>query len=521
MAVALELLALAARDQQHLGVGLHADHAVHHLCADGFELFRPVDVGLFVKTRLQFHHGRHFLAAAHCLTQQRHQFGVGAGAVDGLLDRQHVRIVHRLAQHVEHRLEALERLVGQNVALLQALENRIDAPQGLRIAGRKRREQEFLLVDQIDQHAHAHQVDRAMHAVQRLLRQVELAAQQVGQFVRAVGGHLDTHGLAVVALLQTFAQGHTQVAHILFIHCQVGMARDAELRELFHFAVGEQLFQMRTDHAGQGNQQVLAAGQVGRQAQQARQGARHLQDGDAVGAAQRITAGQLDDEVERLVGHLRERVGRVEADRQQQRAHLGLEVVLDPAALLGRARAVRDDGDTVGLQRRIQAVAQDVVLLGNQLVCLGRDAQELALGEVAFVDVVLRRIEQIRHADLEEFVQVGGNDGQVTHALEQRHFLARSPVEHAGVEGQNALVAIKHGGKLHGNTRQSAARAWPGTRKTALQRQNACPQHGLRQASRKNRGIVNYTINCAPRRIDGDSAKADRPHASSSAGRPC
>ena len=97
---------LAARDEQQLGVRLQPDDAVHHLRAHRLEPLGPVDVGLLVEARLQLDHRHHFLAAPRRLDQQVHQRRLAAGAVDGLLDRQHVGVVHRLAQELHHRLEA-------------------------------------------------------------------------------------------------------------------------------------------------------------------------------------------------------------------------------------------------------------------------------------------------------------------------------------------------------------------------------------------------------------------------------
>ena len=67
----------------------------------------PVDVGLLVEARLQLDDHHHLLAAPRRLDQRLHQRRFAAGAVDGLLDRQHVGVVHRLAQELHHRLERL------------------------------------------------------------------------------------------------------------------------------------------------------------------------------------------------------------------------------------------------------------------------------------------------------------------------------------------------------------------------------------------------------------------------------
>ena len=68
-----------------------------------------------------------------------------------------------------------------------------------------------------------------------------------------------------------------------------------------------------------------------RQLDHARQHARHLDDRRRVAPAERVLAGEPGDEVERLVGDLRERMRRVEADRHEQRPDLGLEEAADPA----------------------------------------------------------------------------------------------------------------------------------------------------------------------------------------------
>ena len=75
------------------------------------------------------------------------------------------------------------------------------------------------------------------------------------------------------------------------------------------------------------------AGYVVRQLDDARQYAGRLDDGDGRAAPERILAAQRNDEIEALIHHLREGVGRVQADRGQQGAHFAVEILLDPGAL--------------------------------------------------------------------------------------------------------------------------------------------------------------------------------------------
>ena len=103
---------------------LETHHAVHHLRAHRFERFSPVDVGLFVKTCFELDHRQHLFAPAHGLAQQIQHLGIGAGAVDGLLDGQHMRVVDGLAQKSQDAIKALKRLVDEHVALAQLRQDR-------------------------------------------------------------------------------------------------------------------------------------------------------------------------------------------------------------------------------------------------------------------------------------------------------------------------------------------------------------------------------------------------------------
>ena len=187
MGVALELVGalFTARNQQHLGVCLEADHAVDHLHAQRFQLLGPVDIGLFIKAGLELQHRQHFLAAAHGLGQQVHDFGVGAGAINRLFDGQHLRVVDGLAQQLQHAIKALKGLVNDDVALAHlrhdgATGRELRGPCGLPFG-----EQQGRVIHQINQLHLAHQIDRPLDAEQRLRRQTVLLQQQIRQLHRA------------------------------------------------------------------------------------------------------------------------------------------------------------------------------------------------------------------------------------------------------------------------------------------------------------------------------------------------
>jgi hypothetical protein len=212
---------------------LQADDAVHHLRAHGLQALGPVDVGLFVEARLQLHHGHHFLAAPRGLDQQVHQHRLAAGAVDGLLDRQHVRVETASRRNCTTGSKLSKGWCSSTSPL--ARRSKIERWRGRRSraarparVGSKRSCGASALVDQLVQ---AHQVDRPVDAVERRVGHRELLQQKLRQLGRAGVDHLEADRAAEVARGQPRAQRVAQVDDVLLVHVQIGVARHAELRE--------------------------------------------------------------------------------------------------------------------------------------------------------------------------------------------------------------------------------------------------------------------------------------------------
>jgi len=222
-----------------------------------------------------------------------------------------------------------------------------------------------------------------------------------------------------VALLQVQPQRGAQVLHLFLVHRQVGMARDAELGKLGDGAPGEQVVEMGADDARDGHEIGLLAAARARYADVTRQGARNLDDGDLVLAPKGVAAGQPHNEVERLVGHLREGMRRVQPDRQQQRLHLLQEILLDPALLVGVALAVGHDLDALLVEQRHQVVVVYGVLLGHQVLDLVGNLPVGLRADDPTLLIGLERGQVRREPHLEKLVQVGRDDGQVAQALQQ------------------------------------------------------------------------------------------------------
>jgi len=434
--------AFAPRHQQHLAVRFQADDAVDHLRAHGLQPLGPVDVGFLVETRLQLHHRQHFLAAARGLDQQVHQHALGAGAVDGLLDRQHLGVVHGFAQELHHRLEALEGMVQQHVAMAQALEDRLLARQlQFGPAGFEARKTQRIGVGLVDELVQPHQVDRAVHLVQRQLGQAELLEQEVRQLRRARRHHFQPDGEPELARRQSGAQGLAQIGDVVLVDIDVAVTRDAELRKGLHRAAREQLAQVGADDAGEQHETLPPGAQRRRQRDHPRQHARHLDDGNQVLAPEGVAAAQPGDEIERLVGHQRKGVARVQAHRHQQRAHLGREEALHPGALGGVALGMVQHHDARALQRRHQHLVEQRVLLVDEFVRRAGHCRQVSAGDAG--SGLARGLDDVGHAHLEELVQVAGDDGDVAQSFEQRHVLALGLCQHAPVELQDRTFAVQ------------------------------------------------------------------------------
>ena len=423
---------------------LQADDAVHHLRTDRLQALGPVDVGLLVEACLQLHDRHHLLAAPRRLEQQVHQDRLRAGAVDGLLDRQHIGVVHRLAQQLHHRLEALEGVVHQHVTLAQALEHRtlraLAARQALRPGPLVGREAQVVGIGLIDQLVQPHQVHRPVDVVERGVGQAELLQKELAQFLGAGGHHLEPDRLAEVARRQRGTQRLAQVDHVV-VDVEVGVARHAELRKGLDGAAGEQFLEVGADHAGQHHESLPPGRQRLGQADHARQHAWHLHDGDRVVAPEGVAPAELDDEVERLVRHLREGVGRIQADRHQQRSHLALEEAVDPAALRGVALGMVEHHDALALQGRHHHLVEGGVLRVDQRVGRGGHLRHLARGDARAGQS--RGLQVVGETHFEELVHVGRDDAHIAQPLQQRHILTQGLGQHAAVEFQDGLLTVE------------------------------------------------------------------------------
>ena len=112
-----ELARLAPHHGRDLGVGLPVDEAVDHLRAGALQAARLADVGGLVEAGLELDERGHRLARLRRLAERGDDRAVARGAVERLLDRQHVGVERGLVQEAHHDVEGLVGVVQQHVLL--------------------------------------------------------------------------------------------------------------------------------------------------------------------------------------------------------------------------------------------------------------------------------------------------------------------------------------------------------------------------------------------------------------------
>ena len=220
---------LAACDQEHLGMGFEPHHAIDHLGPDRLQHLRPVDIRFLVKTGLQLNNDHYLFAAAHGLPQQIHHLRIGPGAVNSLLDRQHLRVVHRLAQELQQQVEAFKGLVDQHIAFLQTGQHGPRSMPSMQAVRLIWGEAQARTLGQINQLTQAHQIDRPVGVVGRADRQAELLEQEFAQDLGTFCRYLQAHRLSEIAVYQALSQSGTQVIHVIFINSQIRVPGHPEL----------------------------------------------------------------------------------------------------------------------------------------------------------------------------------------------------------------------------------------------------------------------------------------------------
>ena len=375
MTVAADTARLAPHDECQLGVCFVPDHPVHDVRADFLQPVGELDVRLLVEACAQLDDHGHVLAGIGRGHERIDQRRIVAGAVERLLDGQHLRVGRRLPQEVHHRRKALVGMVEQDVFLAYAGEEIGAAHQALRNPRGEDRIFEIRALHEVVHRRQPIQVHGPRHRVGVESIRGELRLEELHHVLGTVVGDLQPYGRAVAAMRELALERAPQVVDFLVVDEQIAVAGDAELVAAHHLDAGEELVNerlhdRREQHAGTGRPRTG-------QRHDAWQRARRLHDGELAVAIERILALEPYDEVQALVLNARKGPCRVETERGEHRLDLTLEVLLEPIGLLaGPVRAPEERHALRGELGQEQLI-QAAILVGDQLGRAVMDRGEL------------------------------------------------------------------------------------------------------------------------------------------------
>jgi hypothetical protein len=439
VAVGAVMLALAAHHHRYLGVGFPVEEAIDHLHAGAFELGGPQQVLLLVEAGLQFDHCRYRFAGFGRRDEGGDHRRLLAGAVQCLLDRHHIGIGRRLAQEIDHHLEAFVGMVDDDVLLADRREAiTVMFEDAFGIARRERRELEVgaVLVEDRGQPGDA---DQPARLVDQRVIETQLVAQQLLRRRLEIVLQLEHDHLAAPPPLDCGAIIADEVFGIL-LDLDVAVAQHPE-----HSAAQD---------AEAGKQQRRLPAQDGLDAEVARAFARQPHEAGQRGRDQDhlgdrgIVAGahQREQDAHALVGDERERVRRIDRLRGDHRQHVFVEPVAQPLAVGARKAATIDDMDAfagqfvgdlhqrivLGIDETGGGIAHHRQLLGRGLAVVGD-----------FLDPAAHLPGDAGGAHHHEFIEVAARDRQEAQPFEQRVAGVAGLGEDPFVERKPAQLAVE------------------------------------------------------------------------------
>jgi hypothetical protein len=397
------------------------------------------------RTRLELDQRRHRLAGLGGFGQRLDDRGIGRGPVQRLLDGDDVRVARGLLQEVHHHVERFERVVDDEI-LLPDRREAIAAviADAVGIARRVGNEFEVRPVEARDlrhfvQRQHAVDVEHAG------LAGIERALHEALQFRRHPRLDVEPdHDATAAALERGLEQPHQVFG--LFEDFHLRVADHPERARAFHRIAGKKLADEQAGRALDRDQPGLpglpAVGGLG-QPDETLDAVRHADQ--RVHRLAVLAAGKLQGDGEAEIGDERERMGRIDCERRQQRKDVGQEVVLEPD-LLGLGHIRRVDQHDAGLGERPAQFAPLRLLVLDQERNRLADMDELfggrhTLGALAD-DAGTHLRAETGNAHHEEFVEVIGRNRQEFEPLQQRLAAVGRFLEHTAVEVQPRQFAI-------------------------------------------------------------------------------
>ena len=248
---------------------------------------------------------------------------------------------------------------------------------------------------------------------------------------------LEAHRRPEATAADLLLDGEQEVVRLVLLERDVRVAGDPEQVRLEDLHAPEQLVEVGLDDLVQQDELVAL------DREQARQDRRDLDPGEPLLAGLGVPQAHGDRQAQRA--DVRERVAGIHRERRQDREDL----VVEPPAqrlVVFRDVVVVEDRDALGRQLLADR-RPDQGMLGHQLPDALPDRVQL-LGGGEPVEALVLGVGQVLaaqagDADLEELVQVGREDREELHALEQRVADVACLVEDARVELDPGQLAVE------------------------------------------------------------------------------
>ena len=250
--VATDAVGLVADDQRELAVRLEPDQAVDDVAARLLELAGPTDVGLLVEAGLDLDEDQHLLAGLGGVDERVDDRRVTGGAVQRLLDGEHVRVGGGLLDEALHAgRERVVRVVQQDVAPRDRREH-VGRARGLdlgEVAVRMRDERRVLQLGTVEvgDAVQAGQVERAGQVEDLARTDVELRHEQLEHVRVDRLLDLEPDRRAEPAALQLLLERLEQVLGVVLLDLEVLVAGDPERVVLQDLHAGEELVEVGGD----------------------------------------------------------------------------------------------------------------------------------------------------------------------------------------------------------------------------------------------------------------------------------
>ena len=322
---------------------------------------------------------------------------------------------------------------------------------------------------------------------------------------------LEPHGIAEPPAPDLLLDREQEIVRLVLLDRDVGVAGHPEQVRLDDLHAPEQLVQVRLDDLVEEDELVAP------DREQAGEQGRDLDPGEAVLARLRVQQPDGDREAER--GDVRERVPRVDGERREDREDLVVEPAAERLVVL-RDVVVVEDRDALGAQL-LADPRPDRRVVRRQLPDADADLGQL-LGRRHAVRRVVRGARlglapEAGHADLEELVQVGREDREELHPLQQGIARVTRLVEHPRVELDPRQLAVEDrpplvareatawsaggSGSGCGSNGGHGSSAMPGTRRAARDdttpRSRRAPENTTRPRGSRHPGRVRIRLDQA------------------------